>query len=286
MSTSSLTRAYATLGLQPGCSWEEVRQQHKRLAFTWHPDRHISTPDPAQIEERAKEINAAFDVLSDYYRARRRATEEAPKTNSPLERPAWQAQHYSAEKLRVPGTRSTGTYVLAAVGIAAMVFWILSRLATEPSTEITSNSIADASDSPDASNLIPYDELSQPGAAGQFDQLRVGASTQEVLQGIGVPGKVDGNVWHYDAGQIVFRNGVVTHWQAVAGSRPDSALPLDGIDERVTYGSTRADVRRILGAPAAEGDAQWTYGPSQIYFRNDRVSGWYLSPLQPLKVRE
>jgi hypothetical protein len=57
-------------------------------------------------------------------------------------------------------------------------------------------------------------------------------------------------------------------------------------DQRVTYGSTREEVRRILGAPAAEGDAQWTYGPSQIYFEDGRVSGWYISPLQPLRVRE
>src|SRR3990172_12003682 len=83
VNTSSVPQAYATLGLQPGCSWEEVRQQYKRLAFTWHPDRHISPPDPATIEERAKEINAAFDVLSNSYRAQGRVAENTSEMHTP-----------------------------------------------------------------------------------------------------------------------------------------------------------------------------------------------------------
>lgn len=283
MNTSSIPRAYATLGLQPGCSWEEVRQQHKRLAFAWHPDRHVATPDPGAIEERAKEINAAFDLLSSYYRARERASEYAPQAHSLPEQPATPDQRYGPEKSQAPATHSTGTYVLAAVGIAAMAFWLLARLATEPDAEVAPESHAD---DPHRQEGARHTEPSSTMMAGGFDRLRVGANTQEVLRSIGVPTQVAGDVWRYDTGQVFFRNGVVTHWQIAAGASSSGDLSPIGADERVTYGSTRADVRRILGAPAAEGGAQWTYGPSQIYFEDGRVSGWYISPLQPLKVKE
>lgn len=282
MNTSFVTQAYATLGLQPGCSWEEVRQRYKRLAFAWHPDRHVSTDDPEAIEERAKEINAAFDVLSNYYRAKERASADAPETYSPPEQPAAPEQRYATSG-SPPLTHSTGTYVLAAVGIAAATFWVLARLAMEPEVETAPESHANASARQDGGRRPASSSgMTEDG----FHRLHAGASTQEVLQAIGVPVQVAGDVWRYDAGQVFFRNGVVTRWQLAAGPSPDRALSPDLSDERVTYGSTRADVRRILGTPAAEGEAQWTYGPSQIYFEDGRVSGWYISPLQPLKVTE
>jgi len=280
---SSVSQAYATLGLHPGCSWEEVRQQYKRLAFTWHPDRHIATPDPGAIEERAKEINAAFDVLSSYYRARERAREYPPQGHSPPEQPATSEQPYAPEKSHAPAMHSTGAYVLAAVGIVAMAFWILARLAIEPDAESAAGSHAGI---PMLSDDARHPEPPSGTMAGDFGGLRVGANTQEVLRAVGVPAQIAGDEWRYDAGRVFFRNGVVTHWQVAAGSSPGGSLSPVGVDERVTYGSTRADVRRILGAPAAEGDTQWTYGPSQIYFEDGRVSGWYISPLQPLKVTE
>ena len=50
---------YATLGLEPGASPEDVTMAYRRLAKRWHPDR-AGTGEAAQ---RMAEINAAYDLL-------------------------------------------------------------------------------------------------------------------------------------------------------------------------------------------------------------------------------
>ena len=53
---------YATLGLGPETSEEEIRRTYRRLALEWHPDRNPGNP---RAEERFKEISEAYAVLMD-----------------------------------------------------------------------------------------------------------------------------------------------------------------------------------------------------------------------------
>lgn len=52
---------YEILGLSRSATQEEVKKAYRRLAFQYHPDRNKS-PD---AEEKFKEINEAYEVLSD-----------------------------------------------------------------------------------------------------------------------------------------------------------------------------------------------------------------------------
>lgn len=52
---------YTTLELSPGASESEIKKAYRRLARQYHPDVN---KDPA-AEEKFKEINAAYEVLSD-----------------------------------------------------------------------------------------------------------------------------------------------------------------------------------------------------------------------------
>ena len=52
---------YAILGVPRGASEEEIKKAYRRLAFQYHPDLN---KDP-QAAERFKEINQAYEVLSD-----------------------------------------------------------------------------------------------------------------------------------------------------------------------------------------------------------------------------
>lgn len=58
---------YAILGLQHGASIDEVRKNFKKLALQFHPDKQQGKSDneKKQAEERFKEINEAYSVLSD-----------------------------------------------------------------------------------------------------------------------------------------------------------------------------------------------------------------------------
>ncbi|MFN2225944.1 MAG: DnaJ domain-containing protein, partial [Anaerolineae bacterium] len=53
---------YKILGVDKGASAKEIKQAFRRLARQHHPDVN---PDDPQAEERFKEINEAYEVLSD-----------------------------------------------------------------------------------------------------------------------------------------------------------------------------------------------------------------------------
>jgi curved DNA-binding protein len=53
---------YEILGVDRGASEKEIKQSFRRLARRWHPDVN---PDDEQAEEKFKEINEAYEVLSD-----------------------------------------------------------------------------------------------------------------------------------------------------------------------------------------------------------------------------
>ena len=53
---------YRALGLQKGATPEEIKKAFRKLAVKYHPDKN---PGDAAAEERFKEINEAYAVLSD-----------------------------------------------------------------------------------------------------------------------------------------------------------------------------------------------------------------------------
>ncbi|MCI7353860.1 MAG: molecular chaperone DnaJ [[Actinobacillus] rossii] len=53
---------YETLGIQKGADEKEIKRAYKRLAMKYHPDR---TKGDKESEEKFKEINEAYEILSD-----------------------------------------------------------------------------------------------------------------------------------------------------------------------------------------------------------------------------
>jgi curved DNA-binding protein len=53
---------YKILGVERNASEEDIRKAYRKLAMKFHPDRN---PNDKQAEERFKEINEAYQVLSD-----------------------------------------------------------------------------------------------------------------------------------------------------------------------------------------------------------------------------
>src|ERR1700730_8024894 len=53
---------YEVLGVKRDASEEEIKKAHRKLARQYHPDRN---PGDKQAEAKFKDIQAAYDVLSD-----------------------------------------------------------------------------------------------------------------------------------------------------------------------------------------------------------------------------
>jgi molecular chaperone DnaJ len=53
---------YNTLGVKKGASADEIKKAYRKLAAKYHPDRN---PGDASAEEQFKEVQSAYDVLSD-----------------------------------------------------------------------------------------------------------------------------------------------------------------------------------------------------------------------------
>ena len=53
---------YDTLGVKKGASADEIKKAYRKLAAQYHPDKN---PGDTSAEEKFKEVQNAYDVLSD-----------------------------------------------------------------------------------------------------------------------------------------------------------------------------------------------------------------------------
>src|SRR5260370_14941589 len=59
---------YEVLGVSRTCTAEDLKRAYRKLALQFHPDRN---PNDPQSEARFKEVNEAYEVLSDQSKRQR-----------------------------------------------------------------------------------------------------------------------------------------------------------------------------------------------------------------------
>ncbi len=62
MATRATRNLYEVLGIDKGASEDEIKKAYRKLARKYHPDKN---PGDKEAEEQFKEVQAAYDVLSD-----------------------------------------------------------------------------------------------------------------------------------------------------------------------------------------------------------------------------
>ena len=78
---TDLSKAYELLGVKPGVSNRDLKAAHRDLAKVWHPDRFVHDPRlQEKAQEKLKEINEAYELLSSGKTPRRAPSPRAAET--------------------------------------------------------------------------------------------------------------------------------------------------------------------------------------------------------------
>ncbi len=286
---------YRALDVAPGCTWTQLRAAYRRLVRTWHPDRFDQDPERRILaEEKTKEINRAYQVLSDYQERHGRLPDvisrpEPHPANAPhypqrpqapvgmVAEPEW-----ATDTRTIRRGRSTRLLPLALMGFAAwMTYTLWQPAATIPTWH----------EPHPAKVAVPIGPVADHGADEAADDegvFTVGSSPNQVQAAEGLPERIRGDVWYYGKSRIYFTDGMVQRWVN------DPSHPLHvafgeprqhRLQTTFTIGATRSEVLAVQGPPLLETDQTWDYGVSRVYFSGGHVSGWYSSPFAPLKVK-
>jgi hypothetical protein len=117
-------RYLKALDLEPGATWEEVKQAYRTMAQVWHPDRFPEGRSVhAAAEEKLKEINAAYGWLA-RHRAVLGSFAGAPPSGERSRDPAWDTAYdpFPAAAARATRRRrSTQIGWLQGIAVAGIV---------------------------------------------------------------------------------------------------------------------------------------------------------------------
>ena len=132
---------YQTLGILDSASEAQIKEAFKKLAVRYHPDKHQGD---AEMEEHFKEINEAYQVLSDpykkaqfdlqlHYQAFASTTAQAPvnthqhKHQRRTHRPYVEFDYKGNFKSTLYAFGITFVIALAAVGVSGIHKWYIQR---------------------------------------------------------------------------------------------------------------------------------------------------------------
>lgn len=296
---------YRVLGLQPGCSWAQLRSEYRKLVRQWHPDRFQHEPEVEILaEEKIKEINRAFESLSRYhdtFGSLPTASSGSPEIifdsspgvrtgqpqhdQFPFDQQEASAPDWAFDQLTLAKPKRFRFVRLALIGLVAWLFyavWWPPSPATksaqeEPDQQLTSAAADSETPAPETATAPPHGQRT----------FTVGSTRGQVLAAQGNPSDANDNVWHYGNSKVYFADGAVVRWVndprnplRIGPDAPESSPE----PNTFSLGSTKAQVKAIQGRPLLETDHEWDYGASKIYFKGDQVSGWYSSPFEPLRT--
>ncbi len=117
----------------------------------------------------------------------------------------------------------------------------------------------------------------------------LGSTRVEVQAAQGTPTGMDENSWIYGSSRVYFKGDRVVAWNSTPDfplkMRIEAAKTAPLSKDSIEIGSSASEVAALQGFPPEVRGDTWIYGPSEVYFRDGRVTGWKSSPQRPLKAR-
>jgi len=107
----------------------------------------------------------------------------------------------------------------------------------------------------------------------------MGSSKAEVFRVQGKPGRVYGQKWVYGLSEVTFREGRVWRYNNFDGTLRVRMLPTASTEnsrdsDSFSLGSTKDEVLRTQGTPTLVEGNKWSYGFSDVYFKDGIVIGF------------
>jgi len=282
-------RCYEALQLDPGASWEALRKQYKHLVQHCHPDRfHGDAEALGEVEANLRKLNAAYKVLSDYYKRHKRLPLDAASNHA-----GWKFQDTSELRqkseqfqparqwpvLKLPVSK----WLVLAVP-ALLVILVISFLAFHSADE------EEAPPTVGTAEAMAVHAGQEPTPETKSQALfGYGDAWMTVLKVQGEPASRTGDSWFYGKSRVDFRDGHVVGWVQkkgdplhVRGKLPGESQ--SGKTHLIRLGDNKKRVLLIQGPPVMKSERRWGYGPSFIEFHNGKVVRWHSSVLRPLAV--
>ena len=290
------TKDYQILGIQPGCTWLDLKEKYRQIVKKWHPDRFYNQPQKKELaEEKIKEVNRAFDSLSNYYKKFGTLPITAHETTffgqsaskSPAFRTDTRPSQYDNDTVSSDAQSNDSKWATSFRMVVAMIvigFFSWQFLVKGPDQEGTSPKIEARRMQEFVMRYTPLTNSEQSIKQNEF--FSFGSSWSEVQAIQGIPSKIEFGIWYYGKSKVFFLNRMVSGWE----NNPSNPLKVANAPEPAstasyfTTGSTKADVRTVQGEPLRKGENEWDYGISKVYFKGNRVTGWYNSIFNPLKI--
>lgn len=261
---------YRELGIDTTGSLQALRNAYRRRVAKLHPDQGGDAEDTGRLQQ----LNRLYDAACDFHRRYGRLP-GAPA-------PSMSARPAGATGVDAwpTGASTTGSTAPDATPPEAMA---ADTVATGPAS-----TAAPASPRPQA-----HTRLARTGPAEAYrPSARDARDPAEETPPAGF-----GTMSRYFVA-IALLGMAVLAWRAAqhgdsvplpaeASSRTgmETGSP-EPVADRIVPGMDKSEVRDILGEPIQMHELRWSYDPSWVEFRCDKVVDWYSSPLRPLRVSE
>jgi curved DNA-binding protein CbpA len=328
---------FQLLGLDHSASPQQVKKAYKSFVKKWHPDRFPQgSPQQQLAEDRLKDINAAYRRIRNSWsvhafqqRPEKRSSEGPQFHDQPTgdARPTPAASctsasylikvtgriltffHEFAAKVCHQANRTSRAWILVLLLVSLMAillqtnhysFWNdrggqyrtqrahapLSSVASAP-WQSKAPAEPESSETLDQKQTRPPSELrdqsttrseSEPVISGD-SFFTLGSNQKEVLRIQGKPSKVFGQTWTYGLSDVTFKEGRVWRYHNFDGAlrvQMLPSMPAGNAYNRKTFslGSTRDEVLIVQGTPTQVEPNKWSYGFSEVYFKNGVVNGY------------
>ena len=208
---------YRILNINNNASWDDLRKSYRSLIQKWHPDRYMDDVGKSEANDKLKDLNTAYKVLSDYYKRNNSLplfTQTVPPSTSSEQKPAAQSKKkvkQSPFKKKIAATKRKNNiqyvFTISLVIVASIILYQnLDSIILSFSTPLEYSKEDSKEDNIDNAKIKKMEKEIKS------KYFTYGSSLGEVINVQGAPDYTADNIWYYGNSEVHFKDGHVVKW--------------------------------------------------------------------------